>query len=186
MKKEKKTNRLLSRVVLLIFLVGYISTSCSAHPSNVSKRDNKTVAVDSVMRKALGDSIYIILTEAKAVTASLKLKTKDNKNDSIVNVKVSKNDKYVLDFILSAPSNYVSNDTVYGKYVPNFSLTFIAAKGHLCVAKFDFGLGKWNICDARGNEIVRYDLPTTDVLRLANRLFPECKYFSELLNLPKK
>lgn len=186
MKKEKKTNRLLSRAILLIILVGYISTSCSAHPVNVSKRDNKTVAEDSVMRNALGDSIYAILSEAKAVTASLKLKTKDNKNDSIVNIKVSKNDKYVLDFILSAPSNYVSNDTVYGKYVPNFSLTFKASKGQSCVANFDFGLGKWNLCDAKGLEIVRYDLPTTDVLRLANQLFPECKYFSELLNMPRK
>lgn len=186
MKKEKQLNRLLCRAILLILLVGYISTSCSAHPSNVSKRDNKTVVKDSVMRKALGDSVYSILTEAKAVEAALKLKTKDNKNDSIVNVKVSKNDKYVLDFILSAPSNYVSNDTVYGKYIPNFSLTFNASKGRTCIANFDFGLGKWNICDSKGKEIVRYDLPTTDVLRLANQLFPECKYFSDLLNMPRK
>ena len=184
--KTKSFNRLTIKVALFVVLSSSVATSCSAYPSNAYKRDNTTAVKDSVMRKALGDSVYTVLTEAKAVTASLKLKTKDNKNDSIVNVKVSKNDKYVLDFILSAPSNYVSNDTVYGKYVPNFSLTFNAAKGQSCVANFDFGLGKWNICDSKGKEIVRYDLPTTDVLRLANQLFPECKYFSELLNMPKQ
>ncbi|MDE6158728.1 MAG: hypothetical protein K2F69_01290 [Bacteroidaceae bacterium] len=173
-------------MALFVVLSGSVATSCSAYPNNASKHDNTTTAKDSVMLKALGDSIYTVLTEAKTVSASLKLKTKDNNNDSIVNVKVSKKDKYVLDFILSAPSNYVSDDTVYGKYVPNFSLTFNAAKGQSCIANFDFGLGKWNICDAKGKEIVRYDLPTTDVLRLANQLFPEYKYYNELLNLPRK
>ena len=151
--KTKFFNRLTIKVALFVVLSSSVATSCSAYPSNANKRDNTTAVKDSVMRKALGDSVYTVLTEAKAVTA---------------------------------PSNYVSNDTVYGKYVPNFSLTFNAAKGQSCVANFDFGLGKWNICDSKGKEIVRYDLPTTDVLRLANQLFPECKYFSELLNMPKQ
>ena len=181
--KTKFFNRLTIKVALFVVFSSSVATSCSAYPSNANKRNNTTATKDSVMRKALGDSVYTVLTEAKTVTASLKLKTK---NDSIVNVKVSKNDKYVLDFILSAPSNYVSNDTVYGKYIPNFSLTFNASKGRTCIANFDFGLGKWNICDSKGKEIVRYDLPTTDVLRLANQLFPECKYFSDLLNMPRK
>lgn len=174
------------KTALLVVLSSGIATSCSAFPSNTNKSDNTTTVKDSVMRNALGDSIYAILTEAKTISASLKLKKQDNKKDSIVNVKVSKNDKYILNFILSAPSNYASNDTVYGKYVPNFSLTFNATKGQLCTANFDFGLGKWNICDAKGKEIARYDLPTTDVLRLANQLFPECKYFSNLLNMPRR
>ena len=184
--KTSFLNRLTIEVALFVVLSSSVATGCSAYPNNANKLDNGTFAKDSVMRKALGDSIYIVLTEAKTVTASLKLKIENNKNDSIVNVKVSKNDKNVLDFILSAPSNYVSNDTVYGKYFPNFSLTFNAAKSRSCVANFDFGLGKWNICDAKGKEIVRYDLPTTDVLRLANQLFPDCQYFSELLNMPRK
>lgn len=173
------------KVALFVVLSSSVATSCSANPGNMNKRDNTTTK-DSVMRKALGDSIYTVLIDAKTVTASLKLKTQNNKNDSIVNVKVSRNNKYVLDFILSAPSNYVSNDTVYGKYIPNFTLAFNASKGQSCIANFDFGLGKWNICDAKGKEIVRYDLPTTDVLRLANQLFPEYKYFNELLNMPRK
>lgn len=173
-------------MALFIILLGSVAISCSAYPSNSNKCDKTTMAKDSIMRKALGDSIYTVMTEAKTVYASLKLENSENKNRSIVNVKVSKNDRYVLDFIISAPSNYASNDIVYGKYVPNFSLTFNAAKGRTCVANFDFGLGKWNICDVRGNELVRYDLPTIDVLRLANQLFPDCKYFSELLNMPRK
>jgi len=179
-------NRLTIKVVMVVIMASSIATSCSARPSSFDSRDDSVVNKDSVMCKALGDSIYTILTEAKTVSASLKLKTKDNKNDSIVKVKVAKNDKYVLNFILSAPSNYESNDTVYGKYLPNFSLTFNAAKNQSVVANFDFGLRKWNICDAKGKEIIKYDLPTTDVLRMANKLFPDCKYFNELLNSQKK
>lgn len=182
----KKNNQLTMKLVILMFMTCLFATGCSAYPSNSSRHDDSSVSKDSIMRKAVGDSIYTILTEAKTVTASLKLKTKDNKNDSIVNVKVAKNDKYVLNFILSAPSNYESNDTVYGKYFPNFSLTFVAAKNRTSVANFDFGLRKWNICDAKGKEIVRYDLPTIDVLRMANQLFPDCEYFSELLNSHRK
>lgn len=182
----KRNNQLTMKLVMLMFMTCLFATSCSAYPSNSSRHDDSSVCKDSVMRKAVGDSIYTILTEAKTVTASLKLKTMDNKKDSIVNVKVSKNDKYVLNFILSAPSNYESNDTVYGKYFPNFSLTFTASKNRTCVANFDFGLKKWNLCDAKGKEVVRYDLPTADVLRMANQLFPDCKYFSELLNTPRK
>lgn len=184
--KKKIFNQLTSRLAILTFMVCSIATSCSAQPSNSIGRDEFSVSKDSVMRNAVGDSIYTILTEAKTVTASLKLKTKDNKNDSIVNVKVSKNDKYVLNFILSAPSNYESNDTVYGKYFPNFSLTFVASKNRKCVANFDFGLRKWNLCDVKGKEIIRYDLPTADVLRMANLLFPDCNFFCELLNSHRK
>ncbi len=167
-------------------MTSLITTSCSAHPGNFEPCDNSVIEKDSVMRKALGDSIYTILKDAKTVSASLKLKTKDNKNDSIVKVKVAKNDKYVLNFILSAPSNYESNDTVYGKYIPNFSLTFNAAKKQSCAANFDFGLKKWNICDSKGKEIAKFDLPTMDVLRMANLLFPDCDYFNVLLNAPNK
>lgn len=184
--KKKIFNHLTTKLAIFVFMACSFATSCSAHPSNSRNRDGSSLSKDSVMRKAVGDSIYTILTEAKNVTASLKLKTMDNRKDSIVNVKVAKNDKYVLNFVLSAPSNYESNDTVYGKYFPNFSLTFAASKNRTCVANFDFGLKKWNLCDAKGKEIVRYDLPTADVLRMANQLFPDCKYFCELLNTPRK
>lgn len=175
-----------AKLVAAFIVASFTVTGCSASPTNKMEDDNLTMQKDSVMRKAVGDSIYTILTNAKSVSASLKLKTKDNKTDSIVNVKVAKNDKYVLNFILSAPSYYESNDTVFGKYVPNFTLNFKASKGRSCSANFDFGLRKWNICDASGNEIVKFDLPTSDVLRFANQLFPDCEYFNVLLNSQQK
>lgn len=159
-----------------------IVMSCSASSKN-GRSEISLSQRDTVMRKAVGDSLYSILNDAKKVSASLKLRTYDNKKDSIVNVKVAKNDKYVLNFILSAPSYYASNDTVYGKFLPNFTLTFTANKGKKCFANFDFGLRKWSVCDAQGKEIVRFDLPTNDVLRFANQLFPNCEYFNELLNM---
>lgn len=186
MKRQAKFfNRISIRVTMILIIACSIVTSCSAQPNKL-KKDENVALKDSVMRKAVGDSIYSILTEAKSLSASVKLKTKDNKTDSIVTVKVNKNDKYVLNFILTAPSNYETNDTVYGKYLPNFSLKFTASKGKVCTANFDFGLKKWNICDSQGKEIVIYDLPTNDVLRLANQLFPNCEYFNVLLNTPIK
>lgn len=172
----------LAKLAVVFIAASFTVTSCSASTANRIENNNLVMQKDSVMRKAVGDSIYTILTKAKSVSASLKLKAKDNKTDSIVNVKVAKNDKYVLNFILSAPSYYESNDTVFGKYVPNFTLNFKASKGRSCSANFDFGLRKWNICDASGNEIVKFDLPTSDVLRFANQLFPDCEYFNVLLN----
>lgn len=186
MKKQVKFfNQISIRVAMTLIIACSIVTSCSAQPNKV-KTNKDVVMTDSVMRRAVGDSIYKILTNAKSVSASVKLKAKDNKNDSIITVKVNKQDKYVLNFILTAPLNYETNDTVYGKYLPNFSLSFIASKGKRCTANFDFGLRKWNICDSQGKEIVIYDLPTNDVLRLANQLFPSCEYFNVLLNTPIK
>ncbi len=177
-------NRISVRVMMVI-IACFVVISCSAQ-SNKLKQNEDVVKKDSVMRKAVGDSIYTIMTKAKSVSASLKLKTKDNKNDSVITVKVNKRDKYVLNFILTAPTNYETNDTVYGKYLPNFSLNFVAPKGRNCTANFDFGLRKWDVCDSQGKQIVIYDLPTNDLLRLANQLFPNCEYFNVLLNTPKK
>lgn len=178
----KHSGSLVGKFALLSFFAVLLPMGCTAHPKTTKMEGYAVVGNDTVMRKAVGDSIYSIITKAKTVTASLKLKTLDGKRDSVVNVKVGKNDKYVLNFILSAPSNYETNDIVYGKYVPNFTLNFIAAKGKSCSANFDFGLRKWNVCDASGKELVIYDLPTTDVLRLANMLFPDCEYFKNLIN----
>lgn len=182
--KIKKFSMLSTFRALMMFAAAcLITTSCSAHPSIKEKAN--IIVKDSVMRAAVGDSIYRIITDANKVVAVVKLKTSDNKKDSIVSVKVNKMDKYVLNFILTAPSNYESNDTVYGKYFPNFSLNFTASKGRKCTANFDFGLKKWNICDSEGKEIVIFDMPTNNVLRLANKLFPDFKYFNTLLNTLK-
>ena len=186
MKKDLKLfGRWSIGTMVAFMLMSMVTTSCTARPSGET-RNLPVVARDSVMRNAVGDSIYTILTSAKRVSASLKLRTSDNKNDSIVTVKVNRNDKYLLNFILTAPDNYESNDTVYGKYLPNFSLDFEAAKDRMCRANFDFGLRKWNVCDAEGKELVKFDLPANDVLRLASIIFADCDYFITLLNAAKK
>ncbi|MCD8289876.1 MAG: hypothetical protein LUC91_00050 [Prevotella sp.] len=184
--RKKIIHGLYVKIVSLLLVASSVTISCSANSNNFVNDEMTNTKTDSVMRKAVGDSIYSILIEAKSVTATLKLRTNNNKKDSLISIKVGKNDKYVLNFILTAPSNYKSNDIVYGKYVPNFSLSFLAAKGKSCSANFDFGIRKWNICDANGREIVQYDLPTLDVLRLANQLFPNCSYFILLLNSSEK
>jgi hypothetical protein len=74
---------------------------------------------------------------------------------------------------------------VYGAFMPTFSISFIKKK-EMYVAKFDFGLHKWAIYDNNGQMLKRFDLPSDNVLRLANILFPENDYFKKSINTEKK
>lgn len=179
---KNSIKRLSARILMVTALTWITAASCNAHPTAAEAQTNKKTETDSVMRKAVGEEIYTTLTSAKKITAHLMLRTADGKNDSTVTTKVGKNEKAILNFILSAPENYQSNDTVYGKYYPNFAITFVAAKEQSCSTYFDFGLGKWSVKNAKGEQVAQFDLPKNDVLRLASRLFPDCTYFNDLIN----
>lgn len=181
MKKENKMRCgfgykiAMSLVSALFFCLG-----CSAYPSNATNSNQPPTETDSVMRSAIGDSIYSIITEAKKVKAeAVKIG-----NDSISNVgeiNVNSKDFSLIRFIISDPKNYKSNVTVYGKFRPCFTLTFTKKK-EACIVNFDFGLRKWNVCDNKGRLLKSFDLNSDDMLRLANTLFPKNKYFESLIN----
>lgn len=171
-------------VAMLMVMANSIAISCSAHPGNQRHRDVSAVNRDSVMRKAVGDSIYTIISEAKKVKAEIIQSGGDS--TSLQNGFFVK-DRYIplVKFVLSDPKVYSGSTLAYGSFIPCFSLTFIKKKG-ICMAKFDFGLKKWAICDDMGNELKTFDLSSDDMLRVADLLFPNNKHFQSLINVEKK
>ncbi len=169
---------------MFMVIVSSIATSCSAHSGNPKNCDVSAVNRDSVMYKAVGDSIYTIISEAKKIKAEIvRFKTDSTSLQDGFFVK----DKYIhlVKFVLSDPKIYNGSTPTYGSFMPCLSLIFIKKK-EICVAKFDFGLKKWAICDGNGNELKTFDLFSDDMLRVADLLFPNNKHFQSLINVEKK
>lgn len=171
------------RLAMLTMLALFVFTGCSAHPSNASNNSlQQQVQTDSVMRGAVGESIYRVITEAKKIRAEEIIITNDTTQatkTTIIDVK----GKFIplIQFVLSNPKIYSGNTAVYGKFMPCFKLTFIKKK-EICVLNFDFGLRKWNVCDDKGQVIKVFDLSSDDMLRVANMLFPENGLFKKQIN----
>ena len=145
--------------------------------------DSKIV---SVIRNAVGDSIYKIITEAKKVKAE-EIKLSNDTTQTIKDEAIDIKSKYVplVQFILTDPKIYHGDLATYGNFMPCFKLTFTKKK-ETCVLNFDFGLKKWNICDGTGKQIKMFDLSSDDMLRLANMLFPKNELYKNLINTDKR
>lgn len=165
-----------------MFMASSIATSCSAHSSNINSNNEPSVYTDSIMYKALGDSIYSIISKAKKIKANvIKTDSTTLQNGFFVKYKYL----HLVKFVISDPKIYKDSTPAYGSFIPCFSLTFINKK-ETCIAKFDFGLKKWAICDDNGNEVKTFDLSSDDMLRVADLLFPNNKHFQSLINVEKK
>lgn len=187
MKKKKFICDSGFRIAIMSMLALFMFTGCSAHPSKTNTSGtryfNKT---DSVMRVAVGDSIYKVIIGAKKIKAEEIKLTNDTTNaakEVVIDVKA----KYVqlVQFILADPKIYSGDLATYGNFMPCFKLTFIKKK-ETCILNFDFGLKKWNICDSTGKQIKMFDLSSDDMLRLANMLFPKNELYKNLINTDKR
>lgn len=187
MKKKRFIHDCGFRIAIMSMLALFVFTSCSAHPRTTNTSDTPFFSkTDSVMKTAVGDSIYKVITEAKKIKAEeIKLTNDTTKttHDVTTNVK----SKYVplVQFILTDPKIYHSDLATYGNFMPCFKLTFVKKK-ETCILNFDFGLKKWNVCDGTGKQIKMFDLPSDDMLRLANMLFPENELYKNLINTDKR
>ena len=70
MKLKVLINRLSIKVAALVVVANSIAISCSAYPPSPNV-DNNMIQRDSVMRNAIGDSIYSIIMNAKKVKAEV-------------------------------------------------------------------------------------------------------------------
>lgn len=187
MKKKRFINDRGFKIAIMSMLVLFVVTGCSAHPSAINHPSSQPInKTDSVIKTAIGDSIYKVVTEAKKIKAEeIKLTNDTTKtaNDVVTNVK----SKYVplVHFILTDPKIYHGDLAIYGNFMPCFRLTFIKKK-ETCILNFDFGLKKWNVCDGTGKQIRMFDLSSDDMLRLANMLFPENELYKNLINTDKR
>lgn len=183
MKKTKLLYGTNYRLAMLLMLTLFVYTGCSAHPSNANNpRLQQQAQADSVMRAAIGDSIYKVITEAKKIKAEeIKMTNDTTQATKSVVTDVKGNFIPLVQFVLSNPKIYTGNTTVYGQFMPCFKLIFIKKK-EKCVLNFDFGLKKWNVCDDKGRVLKAFDLSTNDMLRIANMLFPKNDLFKKQIN----
>ncbi len=162
-----------------MFRVVATTTSCSAKDSSCNNSAKTVTVADTIMQKALGGSIYRVITKAKKIliislhhaTVSVKLKLKK---------KLSPKELGVINFIVTNPKNYLSNTNVYGVFLPQLQLTYTLKKESVTI-KYDFGLRKWGVFNQSDKEIGMFDLSSDNMLRFACQQFPNNAFFNELL-----
>ena len=166
----------------LLFAVLLFATSTIACTAINEQQQSEQLLTqnDSIVQTAVGDSIFAIIVNAKSITAEIVGYT-DSTKEKTPEVKLSADDIKILKFLLMNPQNVSSNDTVFGKVLPNICFTF-KSKNKICQLLFDFGLKKWQILDADFNILKTFDLKSSEFVHLASRLFPNDEYLNLLLN----
>lgn len=166
-------------ILVLMLAVIAITTSCSAKVPSDKSTFKAVVATDTIMHKAVGDSIYRIITNAKKVEiASLPLQSDSIKQT--ISKKVSSKDLELMKFIATNPKNYMADTVVYGVFMPQFQAVYTQKKAKVTL-KYDFGLRKWGIFDVEDKQIAMFDLVSDNMLRFACKMFPDNQFFYELL-----
>lgn len=167
--------------VLLVLMLAVIATttSCSAKTPSDKSTTKPVVATDTVMQKAVGDSIYRVITHAKKIeVAALPLASDSIKQEE--KKKIASKNFSVVNFIVTNPKNYMTNTTVYGVFMPQLKVVY-SLKKEVVTLKYDFGLRKWGVFNSDEKEIAMFDLASDNMLRFACQQFPENKFFHELL-----
>lgn len=162
-----KVYRICILVMALLTIVD-IST-CEATPSKDALPTEK-------MQKCLGDSITKVIMNARNITAELQGASQTD-TTIVTNAKLTQKQRYVMRFMITNEKNFESNDTVYGKIMPNVVYTFSYKKQNVFVA-VDFGLRKWQIQDENSKPRIQFDLKDEGLLYLTHLVFPE----NEMIN----
>ena len=148
-------------VMSLLTIMGV--SSCDAKPSKDTLPTEK-------MQKCLGDSITKVIMNSKNVAAELQGVSQTD--SAATHAKLTKKQCYIMRFMITNEKNFESNDTVYGKIMPNVVYTFNYKKQNVFVA-VDFGLRKWQIQDENGKTLIQFDLKDEGLLYLTHLVFPE-------------
>lgn len=167
--------------VLLMLMLAVIATttSCSAKTPSDKSTVKPVVATDTIMQKAVGDSIYRIITHAKKIEVAVLPQSTDSVKEE-VKKKISAKEFGIINFIVTNPKNYLSNVIVYGNFVPQLKVTYTLKKESVNL-KYDFGLRKWGVFDTEDKELGMFDLVSDNMLRFACQQFPDNQFFHELL-----
>ncbi len=167
--------------VLLVLMLAVIATttSCSAKTPSDKSTVKPVVATDTIMQKAISDSIYRIITHAKKIEVSVLPQSSDSIHQEMKK-KISSKKFDIINFIVTNPKNYLSNVIVYGNFVPQLKVTYTLKK-EVVYLKYDFGLRKWGVFNSEDKELGMFDLASDNMLRFACQQFPDNKFFHELL-----
>lgn len=81
-------------------------------------------------------------------------------------------DKERFQFLLLDKSNFQSDVTVFGRFMPSVRVT-MKSGGRKLLVSLDFGLSKWSLTDLKSGEEWRFDLRSEELLRWAWLQFPD-------------
>ena len=123
----------------------------------------------------LKDSVVNILSCPKKVVCTLRSKNPVDSTRIDTVAILPKNMVPVLQFLFFNPTNFESNEIVYGNFSPSVSFEYLGKGGKLISLQFDFGLRKWQIDDSVGQVINKGDLRDNnlEILRFTRLLFPK-------------
>jgi hypothetical protein len=167
--------------VLLVLMLAVIATTtnCSAKTPSDKSTVKTIVPTDTIMQKAVGDSIYRIITHTKKIEVAVLSQATDSIKQE-VKKKNSAKEFGIINFIATNPKNYISNAIVYGNFIPQLMVTYTLKK-EVVNLKYDFGLRKWGVFDAEDKEVIMFDLASDNMLRYVCQQFPDNTFFHELL-----
>ena len=166
------------KILFIAFAFSFSAVACVANSGN-SNSELPVNQNDSIVSAALGDSIFNIIKNAKSITAEI-IGYTDTIKEKTPEVKLSDENIKIIKFLLMNPQNVSSNETVFGKVLPNICFNF-KYKKQICLIYFDFGLGKWQIRDVDGKLLKTFDIKSPEFVNLSSKLFPNDGYLTELL-----
>ncbi len=169
----------LKTILMLLLIISCTTICCTAKETIVRNTSQPIAATDTIMHKAIGDSIYRIITKAKKVEITSLPELPDSLKQTI-SKKVPSKDLELMKFIASNPKNYMTDTIVYGIFTPQFQAVYTHKKAKATL-KYDFGLRKWGVFDADDKQIAMFDLVSDNMLRFACKMFPDNQFFHELL-----
>lgn len=170
-----KTNVLILSILVLM--------SCSV--SQRCNTDDFMLKNDSaVYANLVSDSIVDIVANADIVTCKLQsLNPVDTiRTDTIRTLPNNLNS--VVKYLFFEPTNFKSNDIVYGNFSPSACYIFRTRDAQVIYWELDFGLKKWKLLDGDKKEICISDMKTSNLflLRLTMIIFPTDKTLDLLYN----
>ena len=173
----------LKKIFVVLFSVLVLASGCSAKAPASKNASKHMLAMDTVMKKALGDSICDIIQNAKKIDI-VSLPLMGDSVKTVTSKKVNAKSFELVKFIVTNPKNYLADTKVYGVFSPQIKMALTLKKATVNL-KYDFGLGKWGVFDAADKEIAMFDLNSDDMLRFACMEFPANKFLWQLYS-PKK
>lgn len=173
----------LTTKITALFLTAFICVSCAV-PKRCSSNELVLKSDSTVYVNLLNDSIAGIVLNSNLVVCQLQsLNPIDSiRTDSVRTL--PKNMNAVIKYLFFDPSNFRSNDIVYGRFSSSARYTFKTRHGQILYLDLDFGLKKWRLLDSNGNEICISDMKSSNLffLRFTRLIFPNDMTLNLLYN----
>lgn len=137
------------------------ATGCSARTRE--KPRNAMAESESMLKKEVGDSIASIILKARQVEVSC---------DTSKTVKLKRDERILVRYLLADSCNYSQYTAVYGKFHSYFKIVFKRKKKEVA-ACYDFRLHQWQLLDAQGKLLRFQDLKSREIFKFALMAFPK-------------